>query len=161
MKYFSQLLSKNVCGILLCSIISAVPLCAQQSTIDSLKKTLAIVPDSQKVHNTIRISFLLNRENTDSSLVYAQRALALAEQLNDIRLISLAKLQLAIHASNTSQYDVSTSNALSAFSVFDSINDYENASYAANVLGHASSRLAAVGQGGELLSRMTSDVLAG
>ncbi|HEY1224177.1 MAG TPA: acyl-CoA dehydrogenase [Brevundimonas sp.] len=33
--------------------------------------------------------------------------------------------------------------------------------YAANVLGHASSRLAAVGQGGELLSRMTADVLAG
>ena len=33
--------------------------------------------------------------------------------------------------------------------------------YAANVLGHASSRLAAVGQGGDLLSRMTADVLAG
>jgi len=33
--------------------------------------------------------------------------------------------------------------------------------YAANVLGHASSRLAAVGQGGELLRRMNVDVLAG
>src|SRR5690606_10033134 len=33
--------------------------------------------------------------------------------------------------------------------------------YAANVLGHASSRLAAVGQGGELLERMSVDVLAG
>ena len=33
--------------------------------------------------------------------------------------------------------------------------------YAANVLGHASSRLAAVGQGGELLERMSADVLAG
>lgn len=33
--------------------------------------------------------------------------------------------------------------------------------YAANVLGHASSRLAAVGQGGDLLERMTPDVLAG
>ena len=33
--------------------------------------------------------------------------------------------------------------------------------YAANVLGHASSRLAAVGQGGELLERMGVDVLAG
>jgi hypothetical protein len=33
--------------------------------------------------------------------------------------------------------------------------------YAANVLGHASSRLAAIGQGGELLSRMTADVLVG
>jgi alkylation response protein AidB-like acyl-CoA dehydrogenase len=32
--------------------------------------------------------------------------------------------------------------------------------YAANVLGHASSRLAAVGQGGELLERMTAEVLA-
>ena len=32
--------------------------------------------------------------------------------------------------------------------------------YAANVLGHASSRLAAVGQGGELLQRMTLDVLS-
>lgn len=32
--------------------------------------------------------------------------------------------------------------------------------YAANVLGHASSRLAAVGQGGVLLERMTADVLA-
>ncbi|MBX3476398.1 MAG: acyl-CoA dehydrogenase [Brevundimonas sp.] len=31
--------------------------------------------------------------------------------------------------------------------------------YAANVLGHASSRLAAVGQGGELLQRMTAEVL--
>ena len=31
--------------------------------------------------------------------------------------------------------------------------------YAANTLGHASSRLAAVGQGGELLSRMTPEVL--
>ena len=31
--------------------------------------------------------------------------------------------------------------------------------YAANILGHASSRLAAVGQGGELLSRMTPEVL--
>jgi hypothetical protein len=29
------------------------------------------------------------------------------------------------------------------------------------VLGHASSRLAAVGQGGELLERMSVDVLAG
>ncbi|HAL06707.1 MAG TPA: acyl-CoA dehydrogenase, partial [Brevundimonas sp.] len=33
--------------------------------------------------------------------------------------------------------------------------------YAANVLGHVSSRLAAVGQGGELLHRMTVDALAG
>jgi len=33
--------------------------------------------------------------------------------------------------------------------------------YAANVLGHASSRLAAVGQGGDLLKRMSVDVLAG
>ena len=33
--------------------------------------------------------------------------------------------------------------------------------YAANVLGHASSRLAAVGQGGDLLHRMSADVLAG
>ena len=33
--------------------------------------------------------------------------------------------------------------------------------YAANVLGHASSRLAAVGQGGALLERMGVDVLAG
>jgi len=32
--------------------------------------------------------------------------------------------------------------------------------YAANVLGHASSRLAAVGQGGDLLKRMSADVLA-
>jgi hypothetical protein len=32
--------------------------------------------------------------------------------------------------------------------------------YAANVLGHASSRLAAVGQGGALLQRITADVLA-
>ncbi|HWW12347.1 MAG TPA: acyl-CoA dehydrogenase, partial [Brevundimonas sp.] len=33
--------------------------------------------------------------------------------------------------------------------------------YAANVLGHVSSRLAAVGQGGALLERMSVDVLAG
>ena len=33
--------------------------------------------------------------------------------------------------------------------------------YAANVLGHVSSRLAAVGQGGELLRRMTVEALAG
>jgi alkylation response protein AidB-like acyl-CoA dehydrogenase len=33
--------------------------------------------------------------------------------------------------------------------------------YAANVLGHASSRLAAIGQGGNLLERMSVDVLAG
>lgn len=33
--------------------------------------------------------------------------------------------------------------------------------YAANVLGHASSRLAAVGQGGDLLERMSREVLAG
>ena len=33
--------------------------------------------------------------------------------------------------------------------------------YAANVLGHASSRLAAVGQGGELLQRISAEVLAG
>ena len=33
--------------------------------------------------------------------------------------------------------------------------------YAANVLGHVSSRLAAVGQGGDLLRRMTVDALAG
>ncbi|HEV2083198.1 MAG TPA: acyl-CoA dehydrogenase C-terminal domain-containing protein [Brevundimonas sp.] len=33
--------------------------------------------------------------------------------------------------------------------------------YAANVLGHASSRLAAIGQGGALLGRMSVDVLAG
>ena len=33
--------------------------------------------------------------------------------------------------------------------------------YAANVLGHASSRLAAVGQGGDLLRALTADSLAG
>lgn len=33
--------------------------------------------------------------------------------------------------------------------------------YAANVLGHASSRLAAIGQGGDLLKRMTVEALAG
>ncbi|WP_392355102.1 acyl-CoA dehydrogenase C-terminal domain-containing protein [Brevundimonas sp. LF-1] len=33
--------------------------------------------------------------------------------------------------------------------------------YAANVLGHVSSRLAAVGQGGDLLQRMSVEALAG
>ena len=33
--------------------------------------------------------------------------------------------------------------------------------YAANVLGHVSSRLAAVGQGGDLLQRMSAEALAG
>ncbi|MNX86255.1 hypothetical protein D3C86_1181290 [compost metagenome] len=33
--------------------------------------------------------------------------------------------------------------------------------YAANVLGHVSSRLAAVGQGGELLEGLTVEALAG
>jgi 3-(methylthio)propanoyl-CoA dehydrogenase len=33
--------------------------------------------------------------------------------------------------------------------------------YAANVLGHVSSRLAAVGQGGDLLRRLTPAALAG
>ncbi len=33
--------------------------------------------------------------------------------------------------------------------------------YAANVLGHVSSRLAGVGQGGELLNKLTLEALAG
>jgi len=111
---------------------------AQTPAIDSLKKTLSVVPDTQKVHNRIRISYLYNHINADSSRAYAERAMADAKATGNKRLIALANLQLSVHFTNTSQFDQAIAKAMEAFNVLDSMNDYESASYAANILGNAS-----------------------
>lgn len=110
---------------------------AQHRATDSLKATLSVVADTQKVHNCIRISSYYNRVNADSCLHYAEKALALASRLNEKRLMALAKLQVAVHGTNTAMFDKGTSYAMEAFSTLDSLNDYDNAAYAANLIGNA------------------------
>jgi len=111
---------------------------SQKYVIDSLKKSLAVVPDTQKVLNAIRISYLNTHANIDTSLVYADSAYAMALRTNNRRLIALAKAQLGVHYTSASSYDKGVEYSMDAFKTFDTINDYANASYAANIIGNAS-----------------------
>lgn len=111
---------------------------SQKYVLDSLKKTLATVPDTQKVHNCIRISYLNTHANIDTSLLYADSAFALAVKTNNRRLIALAKAQLGVHYTSASTFDKGVEYSMEAFKTFDTLNDYANASYAANIIGNAS-----------------------
>jgi class 3 adenylate cyclase/predicted metal-dependent HD superfamily phosphohydrolase/tetratricopeptide (TPR) repeat protein len=110
---------------------------AQKYVIDSLKKTLATVPDTQKVYNCIRVSYLNTYANLDTSLAYADSALVLANATGNTRLIGLAKAQLGVHYTSASSFDKGVEYAMEAYHLFDTINDFANASYAANIIGNA------------------------
>ncbi len=110
---------------------------AQNHKVDSLKRTLATVPDTQKVRNCTRISYLTVHTDIDTSRLYGDSALAIAMRINDCRMIALAKSQLGVHYTSASAFDKGVEYALEAFKVFDSLNDYSNASYAANIIGNA------------------------
>src|SRR5688572_111024 len=120
-------------------LLSALPfsLNGQKYVIDSLKKTLSTVADTQKVRNCIRISYLNTHANIDTSQLYADSALAMAQRLNNRRLIALAKAQLGVHYTSASAFDKGVEYALEAFKVFDTLNDFPNASFAANIIGNA------------------------
>lgn len=118
--------------------ISAGMAHAQTKIADSLKATLSNVPDTQVVLNCIRISYLNTHLNVDSSLVYGERALALATESGNKRLIAKAKAQLGVHYTSATEFDKGAAYSMEAFNYFDTISDYESASFAANIIGNAS-----------------------
>lgn len=131
---------RPVCFVLFFSVVvlAGHPLRAQTHAADSLKVSLTSVADTQRVHNCIRISYLNTHLNVDTSLVYAERALDLAYTIHNRRLVALAKAQLGIHYTSASQFDKGVEYGIEAFKTFDTLNDYANASYAANIIGNAS-----------------------
>lgn len=109
----------------------------KQKQIDSLTALMKNAADTQKVRLHVRISFLYNRLNVDSSLAHAETAVALSSQLKDSSLIADALMQLAVVHVNTSDYDGGIDNALRAYHQFEKEKDHESTSYAANILGNA------------------------
>lgn len=124
--------------LMLVLLVVSVNAAGQTSQIDSLRKTIRSVPDTQKVINVIRISALYNRVNSDSCRLYADSSLNMALRLRHPSLIARAKLQYGTYYTNTSQYDKATKLAMEALETFDSLKDYDNAAYAANTLGNSS-----------------------
>lgn len=119
-------------------LLAPVFVSAQNPQIDSLKRTMRTVADTQKVINCIKISSLYNRVNADSCHHYADSSLNMAVRLKNPVLVARAKLQYGSFYNNTSQYDKATTVVMSALKVFDSIKDYSNAASAANTLGNSS-----------------------
>src|ERR1044072_2329515 len=113
---------------------------AQTTVADSLKRTLNLktVADTQRVLNCIRISYLNTHVNVDTSLKYADSALVLAQKTGNRRLVAQAKAQLGVHYTSATTFDKGVQYAMEAFKVFDTLNDYANAAYAANIIGNAS-----------------------
>jgi class 3 adenylate cyclase/tetratricopeptide (TPR) repeat protein len=121
-------------------LLFILPVClvAQKHVADSLKKALAAAPDTQKVRYCIRISYMHTHQNADTSLKYADSALAIATRLKDRKLIADAKAQLGVHYTSSSSFDKGVEYSMEAFKVYDTLNDYAGASYAANIIGNAS-----------------------
>jgi len=109
----------------------------QRKAIDSLRNLLPTAPDTQKARLYIRLSFLFNRMDVDSSYSYAQKAIALSEKTKDPQLIAAAQLQMALHMINKAHYTEGITIGLKAFSAFEKFKDNGQASYAANVIGNA------------------------
>src|SRR5260221_14760515 len=77
-----KVLSKYIpllCILFLCSRAAQ----AQNQSIDSIKKVLAIQKeDTSKIHTLLSLSWEYRFSFPDSSLVYAQKALSLAEKIH-------------------------------------------------------------------------------
>lgn len=84
----------------------------------------------------MRVSFLYNRVNIDSSFAYANKAVALAKQLKDSSLMADAFLQLAVAQVNVSKFGDGINNALKAYRLFEKDKEYENCAFAANIIGN-------------------------
>jgi class 3 adenylate cyclase/HD superfamily phosphodiesterase len=124
--------------VLILFVLPAINSYAQKRrAIDSLCTLLPNAPDTQKVRLHTRISFLYNRVNVDSSLVHAEKGLALANQLNDSALIGDALLQYAVVKVNVSGFDEGIQNALIAYHIFEKEKNYDQCAYAANIIGNA------------------------
>ena len=111
---------------------------AQKYVIDSLKKTIPMVSDSQKVRNLIRISYLQTHVNADSCQKYADSALAVATRAKSRRLIADSKAQLGVYYTSVSSFDKGVEYSMDAFRTFDTLEDWASASFAANIIGNAS-----------------------
>lgn len=124
----------------LCVLFLAVPclLPAQKQVIDSLKRGLATAPDTQKVRYCIRISYLTAHTEPDTAFVYVDSALGMATRLGDRKLIADAKAQLSVYYTSSSSFDKGVEYSMEAFKIYDSLNDYMGASFAANMIGNAS-----------------------
>jgi class 3 adenylate cyclase/predicted metal-dependent HD superfamily phosphohydrolase len=134
------LTSKLYLRALLIFLIGFAPvsLFGQKYVVDSLKRTIATVSDSQKVRNLIRISYLNTHVNADTSLRYADSALAVAIRTKSRRLIADAKVQLGVHYTSCSGFDKGVEYSMEAFRAYDTLKDWGGASYAANIIGNAS-----------------------
>jgi class 3 adenylate cyclase len=109
---------------------------AQNKQIDSLRNSIANSADTHKVRLYIRLSYLFNRMDVDSSYAYAMKGVTLADKTKDSLLIAEAQLQLAIHMINKAHFDEGISSSLKAFATFQKRTDYTETSYCANVIGN-------------------------
>ncbi|CAN5871177.1 hypothetical protein BH11BAC7_BH11BAC7_14120 [soil metagenome] len=108
----------------------------KQKQIDSLKAILKTAPDTQKIRLHVRISFLYNRINIDSSFIHAKQAVALSLQQKDSLLMANAFLQLGVVQINISQYDAGIDNAQKAYRLYEKEKNFVNCAYAANITGN-------------------------
>lgn len=75
--------------------------------------------------------------NIDSASKHAEKAVELAEQLQDSSLIADALLQLAVVQVNLSNYDEGIATALKSYNILVKHKNYGQCAYAANIMGNA------------------------
>ncbi|MAB48639.1 MAG: hypothetical protein CMC05_08415 [Flavobacteriaceae bacterium] len=116
-------------------LITAV-LFGQQQKVDSLKQLIlqSKQPDSTRVSNLLNLSYAINNVNSDSALVYVEKAMELSRQLNWSKGIALSNRQKGLVFYHKSDYfnalacwqkaldsDLSKNNKLFEASVYSNI----------------------------------------
>jgi ATP/maltotriose-dependent transcriptional regulator MalT len=116
-------------------LITAV-LFGQQQKVDSLKQLIlqSKQPDSTRVSNLLNLSYAINNVNSDSALVYVEKAIELSRQLNWSKGIALSNRQKGLVFYHKSDYfnalacwqkaldsDLSKNNKLFEASVYSNI----------------------------------------
>lgn len=81
------------CAVALCFVSFCLSAQAQDATVDSLKQERIGAPDTVQVR--LLYTLTVQVEQTDEAIAYGREAVALADSLQDDRLMALARLRLA------------------------------------------------------------------
>lgn len=135
---------RKILNVLVIAIFCAeIQLPAQdRKLVDSLKGRLAFVkPDTLKVNLMIRLASIFNSDNQDSSIVFANKALALAKTAGYKKGISDALNEMGIYHENKGDYIKALEMYRSALVIREEIGAIPKIARSYNNIGQAYARL--------------------
>lgn len=110
---------------------------AQTQKADSLKQQLTLkLPDTSRLNTLVRLGYYYQDSKPDSLLYYAKQVLALAQHMNNLKMISVAYSLIGEYEYITGNYSIALQWLFKSLQLAENINDSSRIANSNNLLGN-------------------------